>query len=269
MVSSVMKLRLPIYTAILVMIPAVAAAQVSVDVRIKPNLADAATPMPELNVFNHTKQVIELEVFHGVAFTHLESKTKAGFVRGQGAICGNGFHPRRLPPGRYEAFPLWSLLGHGPGKSGSYRIALPYVMIKGKKRVSKEALTKPFKIRYGDIRPGTWARKNRPQAIAIIGLETQVVGRKNTQSHPAARLAKLFLPGIKACVKTTRKTLPWIRGRFTLNAYRYSSGKRPTTFVGTSLLGNARLNACIAAIPAPPQLLGSYKLTYVVPQPLP
>ena len=221
-----------------------------------------------MHVFNHSKRAIEFDAFHGVPFTHLELKTAAGYERGQGGRCGNGFAPRLLRPGGYEAFPLWGPGHHGPGRSDSYRVVLPYAVVAGKKRVRHEAVSEGFRIHYGDVRPRTWTSALRGGPTVLVGMHTDPVDKKNTQSHTSASLARSFLPGVNRCIAAAQKIRPWLRGRFSLVVYRYPSSAKTTTFVTASLLGTARVNACIQAIAAPAQFLGKHQLTFAVSAPV-
>ncbi len=249
--------------------PARSFAEVKIWLEVPRNLAEARAPIPELWVHNDTANPIEFQVFGGVPFTELEVWDGAQFQRGSGAICGNGFRPHRMAPGEMQSFPLWSLVGHGPGKSGRYRSALPYEeILKKKKRRSGEALSEGFELSYGDVAPADWRSDAKPGAVAFLGARSEVVDGSGHISPAPASLAAHLLGQIQGCVTEAQGRLPWIRGAFTLVSYRYPAMPTSTSFLSGSLLGDAALNACLEKISPAEEIFGKFELDFAVSRPL-
>ena len=238
-----------------------AIADVRVSVRIKPNLADTADPMPELWITNDSKDPIELDAFHGVPFTALEQQAAGGtYRRRQGGGCGNGFAATTIPPGHYEAFPLWSRLDHGPGSSGTFRLVVPYVSLHRGHRIQHEAVSPDFQIAYGDIPPG------EPIQVGEVVLVT--AERSSPAQAVAATpvvMASSLIPRIKACVADARTRLPWLRGQFRLQVYQFGpTAAVPALLLDTSLLGDQLAYDCLAAITPGLTMSGEFRLTFAI-----
>ncbi len=245
------------------------AGELSIRIEVETNLADAADPVPRIYIYNDSNRSIEFQAFHGVPFSTLDKREGDDFGTGGSGRCGNGYAPRRLAPGQYESFPLWANLHGGPGQSGVYRVTLPYeTRTRAGKRVAKEVRSEAFAIDYGDVEPAAWDSKATALAPVLIAFSSKAVNKSGASSLSATSLAKHFLPGINACVATARKSKPWIRGRFTLAAYKYPGKEAPVTHLGDSLLGDAKLNACLGALPAPADLLGNFELRFALPFPI-
>lgn len=242
---------------------------VNVYVQVPDNLADTDDPIPELQVFNNGKHPIEFEAFHGVPLTFLETKKGDGFVRPGIAMCGNGYAPRRIEAGQWESFPLWVRVDHGPGVSGTYRVALPYLVIEGKKKIEAEALSDPYVLSYGDVAPQGYEKGWTPGGLVIDGVESEPVDEAGKQSHSPEALFVSMRAKIGSCVADAQKTLPWIRGSFSLVVYRYPGPDAAVTFVDSSLLGSPELAKCIEAVPAPDGFTGKSTLHMAVTHPLP
>jgi hypothetical protein len=242
---------------------------VSVYVEVPENLADAAEAMPELQVFNNGDHAIEFEAFHGVPFTFLEEKQGGEFVRPSSVSCGNGYAPRRIAAGGWESFPLWSRLDHGPGVSGTYRVALPYVVIAANKRIHVEALGAPFELRYGDVPPAGWHESWSAGELVFEGIQSEAVDEAGTSSHSPQELFVAVGAGLELCVEEAQKTLPWLRGSFSLVVYRYPGPDAPVTYVDSSLLGDDELESCMEAVPVPEGYTGRATLHMAVSHPHP
>ncbi|MBI2893890.1 MAG: hypothetical protein HYY06_10085 [Deltaproteobacteria bacterium] len=246
--------------------PRTAGADVKVWVIAPTNLADTPRPMPELRIRNDTSAAIELDVFGDVPFTILERQDAGGaFTHDDPAICGNGFVARRLDAGRGGRFPLWSLISHGPGTTGTYRVVLPYARVESDgRRVPGEATSRPFRIAYGDVAPPGWSGSSTPGGVSLVATDARRV-RSGVDPDPAAGdVAAWLSPGIARCVAAARGRLPWMRGTFTLVVYHYPGQVQPVTYVGMSLLGDEALNACLAGLTIDQDIAGSYDLTFEV-----
>ena len=109
------------------------------------NLADASDPMPQIAVYNDGAAPIEIQVFGGVPLTIVEKSVNGTFSHWDELMCGNGFTAHRIEPNTHAFFALWSLIQHGPGTSGTYRVLVPFVTV-GAKPVAGEAASGPFEL---------------------------------------------------------------------------------------------------------------------------
>jgi hypothetical protein len=231
-----------------------ARAEVSISVTAADNLADVADPIPMLGVNNDTKDTIEISEFNGVPFTKYPGPNPA--------MCGGGFEPHQLAPGQFEMFPLWTHLEAGPGTSGTYQVVLPYQIVRGKRRLDREATSDPFTLAYGDIAPATPTAK--PGAVVVVAATNE----HNAPPLPtAASVAAKLLPAVTACVTAAQQRLPWLRGRFTLVVYQYNA-PAPKLYVSNSVLGDSKVNACLGAIKMNERIPRKVELTYAVSPPL-
>lgn len=229
------------------------------------NLADSPNPMPELWVRNNSKNAIEFDVFVGAPFTILEARDAKGhFQRPTAALCGNGFRSNRLGPQQSEFFPLWSRLANGPGLSGTYRVVLPYRIVRGRHRDARETTSPPFVLAYGDVPPP--APATHPGSVVLVSAE-RARGSRLSGPSPAA-LGTRLLPQAAACVAVAQKHLPWLRGRFTLVVEPYVKPS-PALFVGMSLLGDRGVNACLGAIAVHDRVPAEIRLMFAVSPPTP
>lgn len=239
------------------------AGDVRVTVSAADNLADAAEPVPTLVIANDSKDPIEVQLFLGVPFTMLEARDGSGaFARPGNAGCGNGYAPHVIASGQTESFPLWTRIDHGPGESGTYRIALPYTAIQGKRRVDREVASDPFELAYGDVAPRDPV--HHAGAVVVVSAEAE---HNTPASNPSpSALAAKLLPDAAACIAAAQRRVPWLRGRFTLVVYQYKN-PAPTLFVSGSLLGDKAANACLGAIQVKDRVRTQLDLTFAVSPP--
>jgi hypothetical protein len=245
-----------------------ARADVHVAVRAPVNLADSKRKMPRVTVHNRTEHVIELQVFDGVPLSILEEGRAGGGPRDDSARCGNGYRPYRLAAGRSKSFPLWSLLSHGPGVTGDYRLRVPYVEVRetdrGPVKQAREAVSRPFVLRYGDVAPARWDSSSRPGSVVLLSTDA---GRVQTDVDPvphADEVAAGLAPHVQACVVKAHERLPWLRGAFTFNVYQYPSQDAPVLYLDLSLLGDAEVNACLGRIALDQDLAGTYEIRFAI-----
>ena len=227
--------------------------------------------LAELWIFNETRQPIEVETFGAVPFTYLEQKdSDEGFHRGEVGECGNGYVTHRIAAMTTASFPLWTTVGHGPSKTGTYRVVLPYTLIGRKGRKAREASSDEFKLLYGDAAPTDWTTTSKSGIVVLIGTTAQRVRTGTDPSPVAATVAVMLRRAIEECVAGAQKRLPWLRGAFTLTVYRYPRQTAPVLFLAMSLLGDGELNACLGAIhPEAKEVSGQYDLTFAVSHPMP
>ena len=245
----------------------VASAAPMVSVDVAENLADAANPIPTVSILNDSKSPIEIQIFGGTPLTILEPAAPDGtFERHDPHMCGNGFTAHRIAPGEYVFYPLWQMVDHGPGKTGTYRVVLPYTIISGSKKREAELVSEPFELAYGDVAPRDRRDAAHPGRAVVVSAEGDHASALG-QLSPSALATKL-LPTIDKCVASAQKRLPWLRGRFSLVVYQ-PNDRMPTLYVSASLLGDEAVNKCLGAIAVVDTIEYNDELTFAVSPPTP